>query len=50
MIVWMKGSGKPPHSPNKVGFSEIKDLNMLILSCRLVKLGNTEKNLPINER
>lgn len=38
MRVWMKGSGKHPHLANKVGFDEIKDLNMLILSCGLVKL------------
>lgn len=38
MRVWIKGSGKHPHLPNKVEFDEIKDLNMLMLSCRLVKL------------
>lgn len=43
MIGWMKGSGKPPHLPNKVGSNEIKDLHMLILSCVLVKLRNAEK-------
>lgn len=38
MKVWIKGSsGKHPYLPNKVGFEEIKNLNMLILSCGLVK-------------
>lgn len=38
MRVWMKGSGNHPHLPDKVGFDKIKDLNMLMLSCGLVKL------------
>jgi len=38
MRVWMRGSRKHPHLANKVGFDEIKGLNMQILSCGLVKL------------
>lgn len=53
MRVWVKRSRKHLHFPNKVGFDEIKNLNMLILSCGLVKFetlwGRKKKQLPISE-
>lgn len=51
MRVWIKGSGKYFYLLNKVEFDEIKDLNMLMLFCRLVKFWNiVKKNLLVSER